>query len=148
MRGYFYLLKDWLINKIDWKVLEGVCLFLFPERLVTKYDWLRGNYLMGLQFVNKCVTGQNLGSRWDNLPLWYSSPNSLNPSDYENFLTYPLKFSKFQLLTPPPPPLLPNSGGGAFYQAFKINTNKDILDFTIVKLCFFIDQESLNKIRN
>ena len=47
----------------------------------------------------------------------------------------------FQISTPP-------SGGGAFYQAFKINTNKDILDFTIVKLCSFIDQKSLNKIRN
>ena len=53
----------------------------------------------------------------------------------------------FQISTPPPPPT-PTSGGGAFYQAFKINTNKDILDFTIVKLCSFIDQKSLNKIRN
>ena len=49
---------------------------------------------------------------------------------------------------PPPPPPPPTSGGGALYQAFKINTNKDILDFTIVKLCSFIDQKSLNKIRN
>ena len=53
----------------------------------------------------------------------------------------------FQISTPPPPPP-PTSGGGAFYQAFKINTNKDILDFTIVKLCSFIDQKILNKIRN
>ena len=53
----------------------------------------------------------------------------------------------FQISTPPPPPP-PTSGGGAFYQAFKIKPNKDILDFTIVKLCSFIDQKSLNKVRN
>ena len=76
-------------------------------------------------------------------PMRYSSPNSLNPSDYENFLTSPSNFPNFNSSPPPP-----TTGGGALYQAFKINTNKDILDFTIVKLCSFIDQKSLNKIRN